>query len=402
MSRFSESDLAEIRARNPVAEVAGQYVMLRRSGGKQVGPCPVCGGGKGAGRFEVKADGESWVCAVCEDGGDVIRLVEKIEGCSFVAACERLGGTRTADPEAVARLQAEREAKRAKREAEAARYREAERRRLHKMWEGAERLPGTPAERYLTVTRGLILPAKTPGLRYLPAAAYFHGEEEDERGQRTPAVLHRGPALLAAFIRPDGYFGGLHLTWLTDRDPPAKLMLTDPATGELLPAKKMRGSKTGAHILFARAATGLQVCAKTQTRRSAPRVLVIGEGIETVGSVYTALVGAGRPVGDWEFWAAGDLGNLAGPAIETLAHPLLKQPSGRPHRVPGPMPDFAKPGLSIPDSVTELLLLGDGDSDEVLTHYAMERVARRYTREGRTIRIAFARAGADYNSMLRG
>jgi len=389
--RFSETDLAEIRGRNPVAEVAGHYVALRRSGAKMVGPCPVCGGGASSQRFEVKPDGESWVCAVCQDGGDVIRLVQQVESCSFRDACARLGGAATeADPAAVARLEAAREAKRIKRAREADQFRERERRRLWKMWDAAVPIFGTPVERYLTVTRELTLPGKCPGLRFLPAAAYYHGEEEDERGRKAPAVVHRGPAMLAAFIRPDGTFGGLHITWLTERDPPEKLLLPDPDNpGKLLPAKKMRGSKIGAHILFARAA-------------AAPRVLVIGEGIETVGSVYTPLIRAGRRIDDWEFWAAGDLGNLAGPALETLAHPILKQPNGRPQRVPGPLPDLARPGLTIPDSVTELILLGDGDSDPVLTHYAMERAARRYARPGRTIRIPFARAGGDYNSMLRG
>ncbi|PPQ42147.1 DUF7146 domain-containing protein [Rhodopseudomonas palustris] len=401
--RFSEADLAQIRERNPVADVAGQYVTLRRSGAKMIGPCPVCGGGaKSKSAFEVKVDGETWVCAVCSDGGDVIRLVEKIENCSFVDACERLGGQRSADAAAVARLAEQREAKRLKREADAERYREQERRRLRNMWDRAEPLRGTPAERYLTATRGLILPDKTPGLRFLPAAAYFHGEEEDERGRISRAVLHRGPAMIAAFIRGDGRFGGLHFTYFTDTDPPRKLELIDPATGETLPAKKMRGSKLGAHILFAR--ESLRVCANPQTDPNVyqARVLVIGEGIETVGSVYTAHRIAGRSIDDYAWWAAGDLGNLGGPHLENLAHPTAKQPNGHPRRVPGPLPDLDKPGLVIPDSVEQLILLGDGDSDPVLTHYAMDRAARRYARPGLTIRIAFARAGGDFNGMLRG
>ena len=50
----------------------------------------------------------------------------------------------------------------------------------------------------------------------------------------------------------------------------------------------------------------------------------------------------------------------------------------------------------------ELILLGDGDSEPLLTECAMERAARRYTREDRTIRIAFAPAGLDFNDLLRG
>jgi hypothetical protein len=170
---------------------------------------------------------------------------------------------------------------------------------------------------------------------------------------------------------------------------PTKAEITDPESGEVLNSKKMRGSKTGASILVAPAI-------------DAPRRMVIGEGIETVLAVYTAHQLAGRDVSDIEFRAAGDLGNMAGRATETVRHPTAKRPNGHPQRVPGPVPDPDDKGLAIPDSVEELILLGDGDSDPVLTQYAMTRAARRYQRDGRTIRIAFAPAGLDFNDVLRG
>jgi hypothetical protein len=37
----------------------------------------------------------------------------------------------------------------------------------------------------------------------------------------------------------------------------------------------------------------------------------------------------------------------------------------------------------------------------VLTQFAMTRAARRYARDGRTIRIAFAPAGQDFNDVLQ-
>jgi len=42
-----------------------------------------------------------------------------------------------------------------------------------------------------------------------------------------------------------------------------------------------------------------------------------------------------------------------------------------------------------------LILLGDGDSEPVLTQYAMERAARRYAKRSQ-LRIAFAPAGMDF------
>ena len=68
------------------------------------------------------------------------------------------------------------------------------------------------------------------------------------------------------------------------------------------------------------------------------------------------------------------IGNMAGRATETVRRPTAKRPNGHPQ-------------------------LGDGDP--VLTQYAMTRAARRYQRDGRTIRIAFAPAGLDFNDVLK-
>ncbi len=402
MSRFSPHDLDDIKARNPLSDVAGGYVKLRRAGGRLVGPCPICGGRATSQRFEILDNGESWVCAVCPDGGDVIRLVQLVDGCDFLSAIERLGGRATPDPEAAQRLFDERERKRLSREKTAAEYREAERKRLFKTWKTAVKdLAGTPVEGYLA-GRGLQLPQPCIGLRYLPSAPYFHGERIDDRGRKSPIKIHSGPAMLGAFIRPDGKFGGLHTTWLEDYRARLefvegeqqtmrlfrKIELADPDTGEVLNSKKMRGSKTGAYIAIAKI--------------DDPRRLVIGEGIETVLAVWTAHQAAGRDISDTAFWAAGDLGNLAGRALRTIPHPTLKRPNGRAMTVPDRYPDPDDVGLSIPDSVEELILLGDGDSEPLLTECAMERAARRYAREGRRIRIAFAPAGRDFNDVLRG
>jgi hypothetical protein len=391
MSRFSAHELDDVKARNSLADVAGGYVKLRRAGARLVGPCPICGGSPTSQRFEILDNGESWVCAVCPDGGDVIRLVERAEGCDFLGAVERLGGRVAVDPEAAKRVFEERERKRLAREKTAAGYREAERKRLHTTWKGAVKdLSDTPVERYLA-GRGLALPPSCIGLRYLPSAPYWHGDIVDSRGHKSPRQIHRGPAMLAAFIRPDGKFGGLHMTWLEAdmASPPVKAEIIDPADGEVLNSKKMRGSKTSAHISIA-------------TTAEPPKRLVIGEGIETVLAVWTAHQAASREISDMAFWAAGDLGNMAGRATKTINHPTLKRPSGRPMTVPDRTPDPDDPGLAIPDSVDELILLGDGDSEPLLTECAMERAARRYAREGRTIRIAFAPAGLDFNDVLRG
>jgi hypothetical protein len=79
----------------------------------------------------------------------------------------------------------------------------------------------------------------------------------------------------------------------------------------------------------------------------------------------------------------------------------LKRPNGQPQKVPDRFPDPDDPGLSIPDSVEELILLGDGDSEQVLTEtpWSAQRAATRG--QGRVIRIAFAPTGLDFNDVLR-
>jgi len=396
MARISEDELDDIRARNAIFDVASGYTKLRRSGGKLLGACPMCGGKVNSGRFEVFEKDNSWACyAYCNTGGDVISLVQQVEGCDFRAAIEKLGGRTAIDATRAKELFEERERKRLAREKTSADYREAERKRLHRTWKQTQPIHDTIAARYLQ-GRGLQLPERCPGLRFAPAMPYWHGETVDDHGRKAgPRKIHEGPAMVGAFIRPDGKFGGLHLTWLNvitspdDVTPaaPTKAAIHDPDTGEILNSKKMRGSKTGAYIAI--------------VMLDAPKRLVIGEGIETVLSVWTAMHQAGRPLDDMAFWAAGDLGNLAGRANKTVNHPSLKRPNNQPQKVPDRFPDLDDPGLSIPDSVEELILLGDGDSEPVLTEYAMERAARRYAREGRVIRIAFAPAGLDFNDLLK-
>ncbi|QOG20439.1 CHC2 zinc finger domain-containing protein [Bradyrhizobium sp. SEMIA] len=396
MARITDDELDDIRARNPIADIAMGYTKLRRSGGKLLGPCPMCGGKTTSGRFEVFEKDNSWACyAYCNTGGDVISLVQQVEGCDFRAAIEKLGGRTAIDAARAKELFEERERKRLAREKTSADYREAERKRLHRTWKQTQPIHGTTAAWYLE-GRGLQLPEHCPGLRFAPAMPYWHGETVDDHGRKAgPRKIHEGPAMVGAFIRPDGKFGGLHLTWLNvmtsldDVTPaaPVKAEILDPDTGEVLNSKKMRGSKTGAYIAI--------------VMHAAPRRLVIGEGIETVLSVWTAMHQAGRELGDMAFWAAGDLGNLAGRANKTVSHPTLRRPNGQPQKVPDRFPDLDDPGLSVPDSIEELILLGDGDSEKVLTENAMERAARRYARAGRAIRIAFAPVGLDFNDLLK-
>ena len=388
MSRLSEAALDDLRSRNPVASVVERLgITLRRSGRTMVGACPNCGGDpRRAGRFEVK-DLTRWVCAVCQDGGDVIRLVERTQGVNFRQAVEWLGGAQEIDPEVAARAAAEIAARRAAEQATANKKREEERERLFAIWRGAVPIERTPCYRYLEA-RGIAVPGLQ--LRAVAAMPYFHGTEKRQGrfgDYAAPRRIHEGPAMLGAVIRPDGKFGGLHITWLAP-DCRAKAAIVDPDTGEILPAKKMRGSHKAGRI-------ELLPARGDETR------LVMGEGIETTASALMAEAPDGA-AGGTLYWVAGSLGNLGSPSAGTVQHPVEKMANGHWRRVPGPVPDLDEPAIPVPEGVIEVILIGDGDSDPWTTHRALDRGVLRHARPGRTVRKAFAPEGADINDVLLG
>jgi hypothetical protein len=70
-------------------ELDRRGVKLKRVGAEHVGPCPKCGGED---RFAVNPAKGVWNCRRCDIGGDVIKLVEHLDGVDFDAACTRLTG----------------------------------------------------------------------------------------------------------------------------------------------------------------------------------------------------------------------------------------------------------------------------------------------------------------------
>jgi hypothetical protein len=380
MTRIPEFELQDLKRRNPCHTVAARWVTLRAHGKKMIGPCPLHSPDPQANdSTSFECDAEGWVCATCQDGGDVVALVMRREGIDFIAAVQQLGGVRQVDPQEARRAEETHARLQQQRELEAGEFRERERARAWDIWDRGQPIGGTPAADYLTM-RGLTFPAGV-WLRFDPAARYY---VED---RPKPRLIHTGPALLAAIRRNDGKFAGVHRTWLDLAQPKGKALIRDPKTGELLQSKKMRGSKKGGHI-------DLTGCKD-------PRALILGEGIEKVLAVWSALAEGGRDVAGTAFWTSGDLGNLGGRAAATVPHPFLKSPKGRPQRVSGPQPDLESASIAIPDSVERLVLLADGTSDHFLTSCTMARAAARYARPGLSIVAAWAPADADFDDLLR-
>lgn len=380
---LSPAQIDDCLARADCVALAEDFgAVLRRSGRRIVGSCPLCGGDRRATRFEVSR--ETWVCAACCSGGDAIALVRAARNIDFRAAVEFLGGAREIDPQAAeraARARADREARRA---ADAARYREKERARLWALWRSADRA-APDAHAYLCA-RGLAAPQPFAA-RSLPALDYFHGEWTDAQGRAHPRSIHRGPAMLTPFIDAAGRFAGLHITWIDCASAATrfKAQIADPDTGELLPAKKMRGAVKG--------------CALPLTRAPAPARLIMGEGIETTLAARAFLLRAGALRTGDVFWAAGSLFALGGAALGAIAHPDKRHANGHRIGVPGAAPDMAGPFIRPPDGCAEVVLLGDGDSDPFTTALALERGVARYRAMGLAARFVAAAAGQDFGDM---
>ena len=85
-------DFQLIRDRHPLPEyLMARGIQLRQSCGRWVGKCPLHGERHGE-AFSIK--GNRWRCfGKCQDQGDIVDLVEKLDGISCREALERLGAT---------------------------------------------------------------------------------------------------------------------------------------------------------------------------------------------------------------------------------------------------------------------------------------------------------------------
>ncbi|WP_007027398.1 DNA primase, partial [Saccharomonospora iraqiensis] len=87
--RIRESDIAQVRERNRIDEIVGEYVALRRAGGGALkGLCPFHE--EKTPSFNVRSSHGTFHCFGCGEGGDVIKFVMQIEHLPFVESVERL------------------------------------------------------------------------------------------------------------------------------------------------------------------------------------------------------------------------------------------------------------------------------------------------------------------------
>lgn len=365
-----------------ILDVAKQCgAVLKKVGGEWNGPCPVCGGRD---RFWVDEGKNLFLCRMSGTAGDPIRLIRYKHGSTFAEAVEMLTGTRALP--VAERRQATAEDDNV--------YREKARRRAYAIWQCGKPIEiargGHLVVRYLAL-RGIAMPGwRIKALREIDQLAYWHRA----KGERDLAIIHKGPAMLAAITGPDGRFIGVHRTWLDLSRPNGKAMIVDPDTSEPLNAKKVEGSQRGGKIVLRDGEAG-GVCA-------------LGEGIETVLSWAELQVSAGS--GPWlkpALWCGINLDNIAGKAEGQIPHPSLTATDslGRVRRVKigSHEPDLSDDRcLQVPaDDFEKLILLGDGDSDRFATQAAMLRARNRFELCGHDAAIDWAPDGKDWNDVLK-
>ncbi|WHS33591.1 P4 alpha zinc-binding domain-containing protein [Brucella sp. NM4] len=375
---------------------------FRATGNEHPQPCPACGG---TDTFAFNTVKNKWNCRQGGHGGnDAIGMAAHVHGLNvrtrdgLLEACSILlgepipeGGERESEEEREARLTRLDEQRRKNEQAQAQQqaqqndFREKERNKARGIYGRAAVLcdASQPHGRFYLEGRGAGVP-DARWLRVSPSVPYWHGD----------AIIHDGPAMVAPFVGPDMAIVGCHITWIDlDRHPKFRPELIDPATGELLKSKKMRGSKKGGLIPISGTPDALR--------------WVGGEGIENVAAVGRAE--GFRP--DTFYFAAGDLGNLAGPADPSsrFAHPTATQTDKRGRNravmVNGPIPradQAPDDAFWMPDHVNDVVLLGDGDSERISTAAAMARAKARILRPGRRIAIAWPPAGTDFSEMMAG
>jgi len=87
--RIRDEDISLVRERSPIAEVIGEHLQLRHAGGGSLkGLCPFHE--EKTPSFNVTPARGLYFCFSCQEGGDVISFVQKIENLTFADAVERL------------------------------------------------------------------------------------------------------------------------------------------------------------------------------------------------------------------------------------------------------------------------------------------------------------------------
>lgn len=388
-----------------VSDVAGGK--LGAVGHRLRGPCPVCKAGEGKlkdGPFWIDDHAGRWGCFAgqgdCERGGDAIRLEQLLRGGTPREIAERFAGPGYVPPQRAevvhkpsgapkAHAPTDEDAKKAESAA--------------RLWKETRPVSaGSLVDRYLTA-RGLgeaVRAVMRAELRYHPEAFYDvlpegmtpqFGKVVDLSGGRRGLLL---PAMVAAGRTPEGRTGGVHATFLkADGSGKARVKR----------AKKMLGPQTGhGRPGGAWLSPGGGEFAK--------RPLIVGEGIETVGSAA-----------EIQFRATGEVPRMtAALSLRALSGGWATDDRGR-YDVDAPAADFAAPCFTWPQAGDVLIAvdrdmspvtvpvrgLAGGRRKKTLSADDRARVCGALATQhwlaagANTVRVIAPPAGMDFNDYLR-
>ncbi|WP_026651731.1 DNA primase [Butyrivibrio proteoclasticus] len=86
--RYSDEIIEEVRSRNDIVDVVGQYVHLQKKGSNYFGLCPFHN--EKSGSFSVSAHKQMYYCFGCGAGGNVITFLMKYDNLTFQEAVKQL------------------------------------------------------------------------------------------------------------------------------------------------------------------------------------------------------------------------------------------------------------------------------------------------------------------------
>jgi DNA primase len=296
---------------------------------------------------------QSFYCFSSNQGGDVIKFVQLMEGWGFRDALRALASQAGIAGDArAAELAEERRIEQLRIEAHERREKMRRIRSAIEFWKQCQPAEGTLAERYLRArcidldaikrAYGYKIPAS---LRFHPALEYYYA------GHR-----HQGPAMVGALTDYRRCFSGIHRTWLE----------ASGARKADVPKPKLTLGKVWGSL-------GLM--------SAIGKKAIVGEGYETTFSVMSEMAKQRQKA----FFASGlSLGNICGGGQSAI-----------------PAPDRA--GALMPRGVEELIILGDADGkDPAKTREMLDNAALKYQQLQRiATRIAMAEPGKDFNDMVR-
>jgi hypothetical protein len=217
-------------------EVARRGIKLVGRGPERYGPCPRCGGND---RFSINVNKQIWNCRGCAKGGDVVDLVQHLDGVDFRAAVVTLGGGDERRPIAPVKPAVHHET-----ESDAQKTARALR-----IWDEASEVNGTLAEEYLK-RRGLDLPGDDDALRFYSPCQFGDTRYPclialfRDIVTNAPKAIHRvalGPGGMLIAKRMLGRVGGCAVK--LDPDENVELSLTVGEGIETMLAARARGFK---------------------------------------------------------------------------------------------------------------------------------------------------------------